>query len=268
MKTFGMSFGFNAVNSSQRNVNVEPQVIVVSTEGQFRITPAVSRALGVASGDYLMFFNNIANIDDAIKNEAPELKEYVESLEGVEWGTQEAVKAIHEAADMWVLAKGIAEYDSKGNARVCAERLSKVDKIKFATTNFAEMLATALSDADDETKEALSRDGITEQEQIEILSSFVVPREVQKYRGSKSANAAGMTGVGVSLNFTDTNVWNQLKSDMGENSTKFNRIYDVDVNNMISIKVFDGFKEVEVKGVLLGEYADKESSRIGSKSEE
>ena len=34
-----MGFGFSAVNAVQRNVSIEPQVIAVSTEGNFRITP-------------------------------------------------------------------------------------------------------------------------------------------------------------------------------------------------------------------------------------
>ena len=54
MKTVnGMSFGFSAVNAGQRNVAVEPQLIAVSTEGNFRMTPPVSRALGLSSGDYI-----------------------------------------------------------------------------------------------------------------------------------------------------------------------------------------------------------------------
>lgn len=43
MKTVnGMSFGFSAVNAGQRNVAVEPQLIAVSTEGNFRMTPPKS----------------------------------------------------------------------------------------------------------------------------------------------------------------------------------------------------------------------------------
>lgn len=46
MKTVnGMSFGFSAVNAGQRNVAVEPQLIAVSTEGNFRMTPPVSLLL-------------------------------------------------------------------------------------------------------------------------------------------------------------------------------------------------------------------------------
>ena len=63
MKTVnGMSFGFSAVNAGQRNVAVEPQLIAVSTEGNFRMTPPVSRALGLSSGDYVTFLHNIDEI--------------------------------------------------------------------------------------------------------------------------------------------------------------------------------------------------------------
>ena len=68
MKTVnGMSFGFSAVNAGQRNVAVEPQVIAVSTEGNFRMTPPVSRALGLSSGDYVTFLHNIDEINALLR---------------------------------------------------------------------------------------------------------------------------------------------------------------------------------------------------------
>lgn len=270
MKTNGlksMGFGFSAVNAGQRNTVVEPQVICVSTEGNFRLTPPVSKVLGVGHGDYVMFLNNIDAIDAAIAARVDEVVNFCKE-QGLEVGTPEAAIALHKEFDMWAVAKGIVEYDTKGNQKTTTERLTKNDKIKFVTQNFEDMLATAMEQADDETKEALSRDGVTKEEQVDILAAFVTPRELPKYKGSKAANPAGLTGAGTSLTFTDSNVWKQLKADMGEDGTKFNRVFDVNLEELQDIELNDGYKTVTVKALVLGDYTDKEPARIGKSEEE
>lgn len=262
-----MSFGFSAVNAGQRNVSVEPQVIAVSTEGSFRITPVVSRVLGVGHGDYVMFLSNVDNIDSAITNNDPEVVAFCKA-NSLELGSPEASIALHKEFDMWAIAKGIVEFDTKGNQKTTTERLTKNDKIKFVSQNFEVMLEQAMEQADDEIKEALSRDGVTKEEQIDILSAFVTPRELPKYKGSKVANPAGLTGAGTSLNFTDSNVWKQLKADMGDDATKFNRVFDVDVEKLQDITLSDGYKNVTVKALVLGSYIDKEPARIAKAGEE
>lgn len=257
-----MGFGFGVVNAGQRNVTVEPQFIAVSTEGNFRITPPVSKVLGVGHGDYIMFLNNVDNIDAAIAAKADVIVEFCEA-NGLELGTPEAAIAIHKEFDMWAIAKGIIEYDTKGNVKTTTERLSKNDKVKYVSQHFEEMLAAAAEQADDETKEALSRDGITKEEQIDILTAFVVARELPKYKGSKVANPAGLTGAGTSLTFTDSNVWKQLKADMGDDAEKLNRVFDVDVENLQDVTLSDGYNEVTVKAIVLGDSVDKEPARIG-----
>ena len=203
MKTVnGMSFGFSAVNAGQRNVAVEPQLIAVSTEGNFRMTPPVSRALGLSSGDYVTFLHNIDEINAAIDTKAEAYTSFCEA-NGLEVGSPESVIAIHKEFDMWAVAKGFVVYDSKGNAKTTTERLTKHDKLRFVSQHFEEMLASALENAPEEIKDALSREGVTKEEQMDILSSFVKPRELPKYKGSKTANPAGLTGTGTSLTFTD-----------------------------------------------------------------
>ena len=257
-----MGFGFGVVNAGQRNVTVEPQFIAVSTEGNFRITPPVSKALGVGHGDYIMFLNNIDNIDAAIAAKSDVIVKFCEA-NGLELGTAEAAIAIHKEFDMWAIAKGIIEYDTKGNVKTTTERLSKNDKVKYVSQHFEEMLTAAIEQADDETKEALSRDGITKEEQIDILTAFVVARELPKYKGSKVANPAGLTGAGTSLTFTDSNVWKQLKADMSDNAEKLNRVFDVDVENLQDVTLSDGYNDVTVKAIVLGDSVDKEPARIG-----
>lgn len=263
----GMSFGFSAVHAGQRNVSVAPQLIVTSTEGGFRMTPQVSRALGIGHGDYVMFFNNIDQIEKAINERNESLVEFCEGL-GLDITSAEAKVQIHKEFDMWAVGKGVIEYDSKGNKKVTTERLSKNDKVKYATQNFEVMLEGAMAQADDETKDALSREGITKEEQIEILATFVTPRELPKYSGSKAANTAGLTGAGTAVNFTDNNVWKQLKADLKDDATKLNRVYDMDVEAVQELPYDNGYETVMVKAIILGAYADKEPSRIGAKSEE
>lgn len=270
MKTNGfksMSFGFSAVNAGQRNTNVEPQIIATSTEGCFRITPPVSKALNVAHGEYIMFLNNVDTIDAAIMEKADVIVAFCKD-NGLDIASPEASIAIHKEFDMWAIAKGVIEHDTKGNQKTTVERLSKNDKVKFVSQNFDDMLTAAMEQADDEVKEALSRDGISKEEQIDILIAFVTPRELPKYKGSKTANPAGLTGSGTSLNFTDSNVWKQLKVDMGEDATKFNRIFDVDLEEIQDIELNDGYKNVTVKALILGDYTDKEPARIGKNDEE
>lgn len=108
MKTLGnvksSGFGFAVVAAGQRNMTADPQVIATSTEGCFRITGPVTRILGIQHGDYVMFINNVANIDQAIANKVEELVAFVEE-NGLTWGTPEAAIAIHKEFDMWAIAR-------------------------------------------------------------------------------------------------------------------------------------------------------------------
>ena len=62
-----VSFGFSAVVAGQKTSgNNEPQLIVNSTKGKFTVTSPVTRAMGVAVGEYIQFVNNIAQIEAAM----------------------------------------------------------------------------------------------------------------------------------------------------------------------------------------------------------
>lgn len=262
----GMSFGFSAVNAGQRKVVAEPQVIAVSTEGSFRVTPPVSRVLGLSSGDYLMFISNIDGIDNAIATKDPVIVEFAEA-QGLELGTPELVLAVHKEFDQWAIAKGVVEYDAKGNQKTTTERLSRKDKLAFVSQHFDELLESAMNSGNLEVIDALSRDGITKEEQMDILVSGVQPKELIKYKGSKLANPAGLSGVGVSLTFTDSNVWKQLKADMGTDATNLNRVFDIDVENVQDVVINNGYEEVTVKALVLGDYTDKEPVRVGKSTD-
>lgn len=270
MKDFkkGLSFGMGIVNAGQRAVSDEPELIVSSTPGGFRITSVVSKALGVAHGEYMMFVNNRANIDFAIINKAPEVVAYCEEA-GLDISSPEAAAVIHSEFDIWGIAKGIPEYDKNGNVRMTREKMITKEKVKYVNNYFEETLNGALASDNEELKAALTREGITEEEQKAILVEGIQGDEVQKIKGSKCANSASLSGIGVTLNFTDSNVWNQLKEDMDtEKAKSTNRVFTVDIEDLQEAVVNDGYKDVVVKVALLTEYKDVKPVRIGKKVKE
>ena len=259
------AFGFSAVNAGQRNVTVEPQLLAVSTSGGFRLTAPVTRVLGIAPGDYVMFINNVAEIDAAIAKQTPEVVAFAEE-QGLELGSVELSIAMHKEFDMWAVAKGIALYKSNGTPITAKERLTLKDRKALVLADFDNTLEAAMTSGNDELVDALSREGITKDEQVEILASLIEGKEVQKYQGSKAAATSGRTGAGLPLNFTDSNVWNQLKHDM-ENAEGMNRVYTLDVDDVQTIVLNNGYEDVKVPMIVLGDHVDEEPIARGSKEE-
>lgn len=264
MKTFKgnakLSFGLGAVNVAKRNAVSEPELVVNPTVGSFRITPAVSRALGLTNGGYIMFVSNIDAIEQAIANKDENLVAFC-AEENIDMNTPEGVKAIHEAFDEWGIAKGIQMFDKNGNAVKTKERMSKTDKVEYVTNNFDDVLKAAIENGEPEFAASLQVEGITKEEQIEILANAVNPEQVNKYYGSKCSNSSNLSGTGVSLTFSDSAVWGALKEDLGEEAKKMSRTFEVDIKELREVPYFNGHKEVIVKAAMLGEFKDAESTR-------
>lgn len=264
MKTFKgnakLSFGLGAVNVAKRNAVSEPELVVNPTVGGFRITPAVSRALGLTNGGYIMFVSNIDAIEQAIANKDENLVAFC-AEENIDMNTPEGVKAIHEAFDEWGIAKGIQVFDKNGNAVKTKERMSKTDKVEYVTNNFDDVLKAAIENGEPEFAASLQVEGITKEEQIEILANAVNPEQVNKYYGSKCSNSSNLSGTGVSLTFYDSAVWGALKEDLGEEAKKMSRTFEVDIKELREVPYFNGHKEVIVKAAMLGEFKDAESTR-------
>lgn len=264
MKTFKgnakLSFGLGAVNVAKRNAVSEPELVVNPTVGGFRITPAVSRALGLTNGGYIMFVSNIDAIEQAIANKDENLVAFC-AEENIDMNTPEGVKAIHEAFDEWGIAKGIQMFDKNGNAVKTKERMSKTDKVEYVTNNFDDVLKAAIENGEPEFAASLQVEGITKEEQIEILANAVNPEQVNKYYGSKCSNSSNLSGTGVSLTFSDSAVWGALKEDLGEEAKKMSRTFEVDIKELREVPYFNGYKEVIVKAAMLGEFKDAESTR-------
>lgn len=264
MKTFKgnakLSFGLGAVNVAKRNAISEPELVVNPTVGGFRITPAISRALGLTNGGYIMFVSNIDAIEQAIANKDENLVAFC-AEENIDMATPEGVKAIHEAFDEWGIAKGIQMFDKNGNAVKTKERMSKTDKVEYVTNNFDDVLKAAIENGEPEFAASLQVEGITKEEQIEILANAVNPEQVNKYYGSKCSNSSNLSGTGVSLTFSDSAVWGALKEDLGEEAKKMSRTFEVDIKELREVPYFNGHKEVIVKAAMLGEFKDTESTR-------
>lgn len=264
MKTFKgnakLSFGLGAVNVAKRNAVSEPELVVNPTVGGFRITPAVSRALGLTNGGYIMFVSNIDAIEQAIANKDENLVAFC-AEENIDMNTPEGVKAIHEAFDEWGIAKGIQMFDKNGNAVKTKERMSKTDKVEYVTNNFDDVLKAAIENGEPEFAASLQVEGITKEEQIEILANAVNPEQVNKYYGSKCSNSSNLSGTGVSLTFSDSAVWGALKEDLGKEAKKMSRTFEVDIKELREVPYFNGHKEVIVKAAMLGEFKDTESAR-------
>lgn len=255
MKNFS-KFGFSVVNAGQRNVAVDPQLIVTTTNGNFRVTAPLSKALGLKHGGYVMFINNIAEVDAAIQSNNPDVVEFA-NANGLDLSTYEGRKAVHDEFDVWAIGAGYLMKDKTGTPLKAKERLTKEDKKKIAETQFDDIYASAMASDDEELKAAIEA-AQSREEQIDILATCVSADEVDRYKGSKLANAAGLTGSELNLNFTDSATYKKLRGDCED---KYNRAYDVNLDDIQTITLNNGYEDINVQVAILGDYTDEKSGR-------
>ena len=243
--TSKLAFDFNAVVAGQRKVVDTPELVALTTNGGFRISRPISKALDVQHGEYVQFVQNIDQVQAAINTRNEEYIAFCES-NGFSVDSEEAAVAFHKEYDMWGLVKGYALYTDKGVAQTCTERLTKADREALVAKNYDEALAAAMESGSDEIKDSIAAADGNKEEIIKILALAVRGDEKQKYSGSKVANTSEMIGAGVVLNFTDSNVWNILKSGMGEDASKKARKFPIDLENIVTITLFNGYENIEV----------------------
>jgi len=234
IKKGNLTFGVKSVVAGQKgsSVSVDPQLVVLSTKGKFTITPAVSRALGLVPGDFITFFDNIDEITRAIAVKTPEIVAAFEE-NGLSIDDPEAIEAITNAYRTISIAKSIPQKNADGTPKMTNERMAKEDKLAYIDAHRDEIVQS-LEDAGIEATEA------------NILAA-VKGDEVQAYNGSKCATTSEMTGTGLVLSFTDSNMWNVLKADVDpDEREKMKRTIKVDVKNPIVTEVNDGFETVSV----------------------
>ena len=251
-----VSFGFNAVVAGQKTSgNNEPQLIANSTKGKFTVTSPVTRAMGVAVGEYIQFVNNIAQIEAAINEGGADIKAIAEQL-GVDLTTREGQVAVVEACTQWAIVKGQAMLDKVANPIMVSARLTEEEKRAFIAKNAAAILA--------ENRDALIERNGGQDADDETLLSLIELDEVEYpkvpgFTGSKTASTSNATGVGLQLGFTDSNVWSALKKDLGDDATKKNRIYKVLLDDAVKT-VVDG-KELMIYPIEYQE--DTDPIRVG-----
>lgn len=267
MKDMKMQFGFKSVVAGQKSatINAEPRLVANSTQGKFSITAPVSKAMGIAVGENVMFLNNIAEVEAAVANPSNDLNEWA-TANGIDLTTLEGQNAAIAALTAWAIAKGVPMY-SKGNPVMANERYSKEDKQKFIDDNADAILEANRAaliernggeDADDDTLKALITIDDVEVPQYHVAT------------GSKTATTGTATGVGCPLNFTDTAIWNAIKKDIpADDRTGVNRVFEVLLDKGFKTIVEDGTPDgVEVMAYPINFLSDEEPMVRGNKEEE
>jgi hypothetical protein len=149
--------------------------------------------------------------------------------------------------------------DKLGNPIMVSARLTKEEKQAFVEKHKAEILEAG-------REELAARVGNPDASDDELIAAIdfenddIFPK-VPGFTGSKTASTSNATGVGLQLGFTDSNVWNALKKDLGDEATKKNRIFNVLLDDAVKT-VVDG-KELMIYPIEFKEDADP--IRVGSK---
>lgn len=266
MKINGLSFGINVVASGVKvsSVITEPVLVASSTKGSFNISGVVSKALGLLPGDNIMFANDATDVEKAVMNRVDAVVEFAQN-NGFDLDTPEGTAACVAAATTWYIAKGVPMFKKTGEPIMVNVRFTKDEKKKFFDENVDDVIKNnrkkliaaynlAETATDDEIKKAFK------------IDDMPAP-QIQSVSGCKLAATGSATGVGLKLSFSDTNNWEQLKSDM-EDKTAMKRSFDVDIKNPITSKFNNGKEDVDVVFYALGEHKDELPSRIGKKNED
>lgn len=255
MKKGNLSFGFNAVVSGQKSsvVDAKPMLIANSTKGKFTVTAPVTKFLGVAAGENIMFVNNIDSIEAAIQAGSQDVINAATEL-GIDLNTTEGVEAFVREFTVWAIAKGVTLLNSNGTPKSAKVRMTAEDKKAYIVKNGA-----AIAEANREALlERLGVEDATEEELIAAITVDDIDITCDAQSGSKTATSSNATGIGLQLGFTDNNIWNQMKSDLDEDArAKVNRKYDVLLEDAFEADFNDGAKDIKIKCVPVQFVADE-----------
>lgn len=256
-----MNFGFTAVQAGQKSttINAEPRLIANSTLGKFMITSPVSKALGVAVGENIMFLNNISEVEAAIVARHEVITSWA-AENGADLDTREGQEAALKNFTMWAIAKGVLQYNAKGEPVMGNVRYTKEEKIAFVVANMDQFLA------DEATRtgigEVMQNADFTAEDLLAVLNSdedtefvnavkdavvsCVQSPQYHTATGSKTATTGSATGVGCQLSFTDTAIWNALKADLKDDMDKKNRNFNVILADAFETEVSNGQTAVKI----------------------
>lgn len=212
-----------------------------------------------------MFVSSVDAIDFAIAQKDAELVSWCEE-NSIDINSPEGIAAIHKEFDVWGIAKGIQEFDAKGNPVKTRERITAADRKAYVEANFDALFDNAIVNGTEDFKAALTVEGITKEQQIELLMGTVQGDEIDKYRGAKCASSNNLKGIGNTLTFSDAGSWASLKAG-AEKPKETNRVYSVNVKELQTAVVNNGYEEVEIKFALLEDYRDEAVARRASKAD-
>ena len=243
MKTFGkLNFGVQAVQAGQKSstVNAEPQLIANSTPGKFVVTAPVSKALNIAVGENIMFLNNIAGVEAAVQSKSEDILALAAEL-GYDLNTKDGEDAMVAHLTQWYIAKGVLQYNSKGEPVMATERYTKEDKAKYLAEHSMEIVE-ANRDALVEQFGNLSDEELADKLTVDMVES----PKFHAASGSKTATTASTTGVGCQLIFTDSSIWTSLKKDLGDEAPRMNRVFKVLVDEAQTAEFNNGKENIEI----------------------
>lgn len=267
MKLGNVSFGLDSLTVVASGVKTstvsnEPQLVALSTKGGFAITPAVSKALNLASGDNIMFVNN----SSWAENEVAQRTDMVVSIaqeNGLDLDNPIDAQSIVVALTKWFIGKAYAKKTKTGADVMAPVRMTADEKAELLKSQIGDIVANnheALIE-----KFGLAADASDEEIASHVTVDDIATPEAPSYVGAKLASNGNVPGVGLKLSFSDTSTWEQMKSDL-EDKTSVKRVFDVDLKGRVVAKFNNGFEDVEVTLYPVGEYTDEKPVRVGKKS--
>lgn len=257
----------NAVQAGQKSstVNAEPRLIANSTVGKFQVTSVVSKALGVAVGENIQFFNNIEGLEKLANTPNADVITFCEE-NSIDINTVEGKRQFVELCTTWYIAKGHQEFTANGKPIMSTIRCSKEDKMEAIKQNGAELIQDEAFRA--VLIERVGDENATDEELINaILPDDIESPKTESFTGSRTATTGTSTGVGCPLNFTDTSIWNAMKADLGEDKNKKNRIYNVLLNQPEQVQVNNGYETISVTAYPIEFIEDTDPIIRGEKAE-
>ena len=187
-----------------------------------------------------MFLNNIAGVEAAVQAKGEDILALAAEL-GYDLNTKDGEDAMVAHLTQWYIAKGVLQYNSKGEPVMATERYTKEDKVKYLAEHALELVAA--------NRDALVKEfgELSDEELAEHLTVDMV--ESPKFHaasGSKTATTASTTGVGCQLIFTDSSIWTSLKKDLGDDAPRMNRVYKVLVDEAQTAEFNNGKENIDI----------------------
>lgn len=243
MKLGDFSFGIAVVASGQKTANNAsvPELIANNSQGSFTLTSGLTKLMGLQNGDYLMFLNNLADVQQAVNERTPQIVQLAAD-NGIDLDTKEGTDMIIHGLAQWYIAKGIAKKKQDGSPIMCSARITVADKINYLNANmdaFIEENRVALlanhgldaSATDDDIKSVIT---------VDDVPTPMVPA----YNGCKLSSTSGATGIGVKLSCSDSSTWAQLREGIAD---KHKRVFSIDEENSVVVPINNGHQTVDVR---------------------